>query len=126
MSVQAAQIENAVAAYAAAWNEPDALARTALLARAVADDVRLITGGREVAGRAALSAEVDSLHRATPGVRVRLTSVVEVLGNLCRFAGVAERADGSKLGEAFDTCACDETGRLRTVITFPTVPRFGG
>jgi hypothetical protein len=113
-------IQRAVASYASAWAERDPARRAALLASAVTDDVRIVIGAgqREIRGRAALDAEIVGLHQRLPVLRVRVTSGIDVQGNLCRFTGVAEGPQGQIGPEASDACECDASGRIRLLFTF--------
>src|SRR5215831_18260647 len=113
-------IRHAVASYAAAWAERDPARRADLLSNAVTDDVRILIGAgkREIRGRAALEAEIVDLQRRVPVVRVRVTSGVDVQGDLCRFTGVVEGPQGQIGPEASDACACDASGRIRLLLTF--------
>jgi hypothetical protein len=67
-----------------------------LLASSVTDDVRIVIGAskREIRGRVALEEEIVGLQRRMAGVRVRVTSGIDVQGNLCRFIGVVEGRHG--------------------------------
>ena len=116
-------IKHAVASYAAAWAERDSARRADLLANAVTDDVRIVMGAgkREIRGRAALEAEIVDLQRRMPVVRVRMTSGIDVQGNLCRYTGVAEGPQGQIGPEASDACECDASGRIRLLFTFAGV-----
>jgi hypothetical protein len=117
-------IKQAVASYTAAWTERDPARRADLLASAVTDDVRVVIGAgrREIRGRAALEAEIVDFHRRAPPVRVHMTSGVDVQGSLCRFTGVVIGPDGQIGPEASDACECDDSGRIRLVLTFAGVP----
>jgi hypothetical protein len=113
-------IKRAVLSLAAAWGEPDPMRRADMIARAVTEDVRMVLGAgkREIRGRAAWEAEIVALQQRSPGVRVRMTSGIDVQGNLCRFTGVAEGPQGQIGPEASDACECDESGRIRLLFTF--------
>jgi hypothetical protein len=113
-------MKRAVASYAAAWAERDPARRADLLASAVADDVRIVIGAgkRDIRGRAALEAEIVDLQRRLPVVRVRVTSGIDVQGNLCRFTGAAEGPQGRIGPESSDACECDASGRIRLLFTF--------
>jgi hypothetical protein len=125
METPTTSIEEAVANYVAAWNEPDPAPRARLLEQAVAEDVRIALDRREVRGRGAVAAEIAELHRRLPGVRGRLSTAVDVQGNVCRFAAQVERADGTSVAEMLDACECDASGRLRLILTFAgaSIPR---
>jgi hypothetical protein len=113
-------IRRAVTSYAAAWAERDPARRSELLRSAVTDDVRLVfaAGKREIRGRAALEAEIVALQRRLPVERVRVTSGIDVQGNLCRFTGAVEGPQGQIGPESFDTCECDASGRIALLMTF--------
>jgi hypothetical protein len=113
-------IKRAVTCYAAAWAERDPARRAELLASAVTDDVRMVfaVGKREIRGRAALEAEIVALQRRLPVERVRVTSGIDVQGNLCRFTGAVEGLEGQIGPESFDACECDATGRIALLMTF--------
>jgi hypothetical protein len=113
-------IKRAVTTLAAAWSERDPARRAELLASAVTDDIRMVIGAgkREVRGRAAFEAEIVAVQERLPPMRVRLTSGIDVQGNLCRFTGVVEGPKGQIGAEAWDACECEESGRIRLVFTF--------
>jgi hypothetical protein len=113
-------IKRAVASLAAAWAERDPARRAELLASAVTDDVRMVIGAgkREIRGRAALEAEIVGFQQRVTVVRVRVTSGIDVQGNLCRFTGVVEGPQGQIGVEASDACECDASGRIRLLFTF--------
>jgi hypothetical protein len=113
-------IKRAVASLAAAWGERDPARRADFLASAVTDDFRMVMsdGKREIRGRAALEAEIVGLQERVPVVRVRVTSGIDVHGNVCRFAGVVEGPQGQIGPEASDVCECDASGRIRLLFTF--------
>jgi hypothetical protein len=116
-------MKRAVASYAAAFAERDSARRADLLASAVTDDVRIVIGAgrREIRGRAALEAEIVGFQGRVPDVRVRMTSGIDVQGNLCRFTGVVEGPQGQIGPEASDACECEASGRIRLLFTFAGV-----
>jgi len=113
-------IKRAVASLAAAWAERDPARRADLLASAVTEDIRMVMGAgkRETQGLAAFEAEIVRLQQRVPVVRVRVTSGIDVQGNLCRFTGVVEGPQGPIGTEASDACECDASGRIRVLFTF--------
>jgi hypothetical protein len=113
-------IKRAVANLAAAWSERDPARRAEFLAGAVTDDVRMVIGAgkREIRGRAGFEAEIVSVQQRVPIVRVRVTSGIDVQGNLCRFTGVVEGPHGQIGPEAWDACECDAGGRICVLFTF--------
>lgn len=121
MSTGSQQIEFAVTSYIAAWNECDADRRQMLLSIAVAENVYVAIAGREIVGRAALDDEIAGFHRTFPEARGRLSTMIDIQEQVCRFAAVVEQPDGSKLAEMFDACTCDASGRISRIITFSGV-----
>jgi hypothetical protein len=53
-----------------------------------------------------------------PALQVRVTSGIDVQGNLCRFTGVAKGPEGQIGPEASDACECDASGRICLLFTF--------
>jgi hypothetical protein len=113
-------IKRAVMNLLAAWSERDPARRAELLASAVTDDIRMVMGAgkREVRGRAAFEAEMVAVQTRLAPYRVRLTSGIDVQGDLCRFTGVVDGPQGQIGAEAWDACECDPSGRIRVVFTF--------
>jgi hypothetical protein len=110
-------IEEIVAAYGAAWNEYDDVARAALLDRAWADDGLYCDPTASVDGRAALVAHIGGFHQAMPGHTIDLTSGVDVHHERFRFAWVM-RKDGEVLLEGIDFGELALDGRIRRIIGF--------
>jgi hypothetical protein len=113
-------IKRAVMSLLAAWAEREPARRAELLASAVTEDFRMVIGAgkRDVRGRAAFDAEIAGVQRRLPIERLRLTSAIDVQGNLCRFTGVVEGPNGQIGPEASDACECDASGRIRLLFTF--------
>ena len=113
-------IKHAVANLAAAWSERDPARRADFIASAVTDDFRMVIGAgkREIRGRAAFEDEIVRFQERVPVVRVRVSSGIDVQGDLCRFTGVVEGPQGPIGLEAWDACECDASGRIRLLFTF--------
>lgn len=79
-------MDDALAAYFAAWNEPDADERRRLLGRSVTDDAQLIgpTGCRQ--GVDGLVERIGRYHTAAPGARVVPASGVDAHSAVARYA----------------------------------------
>jgi hypothetical protein len=107
-----------VAAYGAAWNEPDEGRRRELLEQGWADDGVYCDPTASVAGRDALVAHIGGFHDQLPGVRIELTSQVDEHHGWLRFAWTMVGADGATLTEGFDVGELAEDGRLRRIIGF--------
>lgn len=115
--VMASPAEAVVEKFIRAWSERDAAVRVALLEECFAENGRMVTGGREIRGRAALAADMARFHATGQLARIRLTSAIEVRGTTFRYRGAAELRDGTS-AEAFDAGELDETGKISLVLTF--------
>lgn len=111
--------DDALAAYASAWNEPDHAARGQLLARSLTDDAELLdpSGGR-FAGRDAISERIAGFGARFPGARLTLTSGVDEHNGFARHAWAIGAADGSVVLEGIDVVERGEADRLRRVVMF--------
>jgi hypothetical protein len=110
-----------IGAYVAAWNEPDAAARRALIASACSPELRFITARQRIVGHDGLDAIIADFQRRRPGHRVSLLGSVDIQGHLYRCAGRVDGPMGSRatpLPDAFDAGECDEDGRIRLILTF--------
>jgi hypothetical protein len=104
--------------YVAAWQEPDRDQRARLVEACWAEDGRLVTGGREFRGRAALLAMMDALFADPRGQRVQLTSAIDARGTIFRFRAVVVAPDGSASPESFDAGQVGADGRIDLILTF--------
>jgi hypothetical protein len=110
-------VEMAVDTYVRAASERDPARRAALLEQCFARDGRLVTGSREIRGRAAL-AEMFDRFWADPGILgIRLASAIDARGNIFRYRALTERRDGTSL-EVFDAGEIDGEGRISLLLTF--------
>lgn len=75
-----------VTTYLAAWNATDPAERTALLARAVTDDVRYVDPLADVTGPAALSALIGGVQEQFPGLPLALEGAVDAHHDVLRFS----------------------------------------
>ena len=110
-------VDDAVASYGAAWNEPDAAQRRALLDRAWADGGTYQDPTASVEGRDALVAHIGGFHEMMPGHTIDLTSGTDTHGQVFRFAwamhhGEEVAAEGMDFGEL----ASD--GRIARIVGF--------
>jgi hypothetical protein len=110
--------EVAARTYVAAWQEPDRDTRARLIEACWAEDGRLVTGGREFRGRAALLAMMDTLFADPRGSRVKLVSAIDARGTIFRFRAVVLEPDGSVSPESFDAGQVGPDGRIDLILTF--------
>jgi hypothetical protein len=111
-------IEIAVQTYLAAWSERDPALRATLVEACFAADGRIVTRGREIAGRAAFAEAIARFQANSRFVRLRLTSAIDEGHSTFRFSGVVEFGDGTTSVEAFDAGEIDASGRITMLITF--------
>ncbi|MGK3966891.1 hypothetical protein WMF38_22290 [Sorangium sp. So ce118] len=110
-------VEAAVKTYIDAASERDPGKRAAMLEACFAVDGRVVSGSREIRGRAALADEIAKLLADPLLVRVRVLSVLDTGNTTFRFRSVVERSDGKNL-EFFDAGEVDATGRISLLLTF--------
>jgi len=106
-----------VAAYGAAWNEPDEAKRTALLDKAWSDDGIYNDPTATAYGRDALITHIAGFHAAMPGHTIDLTSGVDTYDGVFRFAWVMRNGNEVTLeGVDFGELAPD--GRIQRIVGF--------
>jgi hypothetical protein len=109
--------EEIVAAYGAAWNEPDEAARAALLAKSWADDGVYCDPSATVRGRAGLVAHIGRFLQMMPGHTLEITTGVDVHHDLIRFGWVL-RKDGQTALEGMDFGELAPDGRIERIVGF--------
>jgi hypothetical protein len=106
-----------IAAYGAAWNEPDEAQRAGLLERAWADDGVYQDPTATAQGRAALLAHVSGFQATFPGHTIEQTSGVDVTDAGARFAWEMRNGDEVAL-EGLDFVEFGPDGRIRRIVGF--------
>lgn len=107
-----------IATYIAAWNEPDAPKRMALLDKAWADDGVYIDPLADVKGRDGLSATIAGFHTQQPGASIAIASGIDQHHNQVRFAWDFIGADGASQIKGIDVGELAADGRLARIIGF--------
>ena len=110
--------EETVAAYLAAWNEPDASARRGLLERCWAAAGTYTDPMSHVDGRDALAAHIAQFQQQMPGARIARTSGIDEHHGRVRFAWSLRPPDGAPPIDGIDIGELDVDGRLRAIIGF--------
>jgi hypothetical protein len=120
-------IEQVVATYAAAWDEPGREKRKALLEASITADAVYVDPTVETRGIPALMDHIDTVAARYPGSCLQLTSAVDVHHGLGRFGWRKVLADGTELPECIDIVELADDGKLARVIGFfgPLRPRTG-
>ena len=120
-----AEPDRTVRLYAAAWNEPDAGKRLALLERSWAEDGVYVDPTVELSGRQALSDHIAGVQAKRPGARIALTSGTDEHHGLLRFNWRLIQADGTEGAESIDFGELDDDGRLSRIVGFFGPPPGG-
>jgi hypothetical protein len=103
--------------YLAAWNEPDAEARRALVERAFTPDATYVDAHRSGAGHDGLDAMIAAARDGLPGHRVEPIADVDAHNDRVRFSWTLVGPDGPvAIGRDFAIVGAD--GRLRDVTGF--------
>ena len=111
-------IEETVAAYLAAWNEPDEAARRGLLERCWDSAATYMDPTAHVEGRAALAAHIAGFHQQMPGARLARASGIDEHHGRVRFAWTLRGADGQPAMEGIDIGEIGADGRFHAIIGF--------
>src|SRR5215217_2326971 len=106
-----AKVDETVAAYAAAWNEPDMAARRQLLDKAWATAGTYTDPTVQLEGRDALAQHISGFQKGLPGATIVPTSRTDVHHGTLRFSWRILKADGSTLSEGIDFGELDADGR---------------
>lgn len=104
--------------YAAAWNEPDAAKRRALLERCWGVDALYCDPVADGRGRDALDSFIAGLHTQQPGASIQLTSGIDQHHNQIRFAWALVAADGSRPIEGIDAGEIGPDGRISRIVGY--------
>ena len=107
-----------IAAYGAAWVEPDATARLALLEQAWAAEAVYCDPLAVVTGREALSDHIGQTQAAMPGSRIEVTSEPVRHHDSAFFRWTMTDASGATVMTGFDVVQLDPSGRIGRLTGF--------
>ena len=110
-------VESAVRTYIEAAEERDAQKRAALLEQCLADDMRLITRGSVLTGRARVEKMLERVHGDPAFKGIRLTSKLDLGATTFRYASVVEFKSG-KVVEFFDAGEVGPDGKIALLLVF--------
>lgn len=113
-----AVVDEVLAAYDAAWNEPDPAERGRQLERSLTEDAELVDPTGRYQGRRAVAERIGGFSDRFPGARVTITSGVDEHHGFARYCWRITAADGSTLLEGIDVVERNADGRLRRVVMF--------
>jgi hypothetical protein len=112
-------VDETITLYAAAWNEPDAVARRRLLERAWAATGTYTDPTAHVEGRAALDKHIEVYLKTQPaGTRIVPASAIDAHHGRFRFAWKMLAPDGSVAIEGLDYGELDADGRISRIVGF--------
>ncbi|MGG7565526.1 nuclear transport factor 2 family protein [Rhodovulum sp. DZ06] len=111
-------LDDALAAYGAAWLEADAGKRMALLETCWADGGRYLDPSADVTGREALSTHIGGFHAAQPGARIELASGASRHHDRVHFRWGMVTAAGAVAIEGVDFGRLAADGRFEEIAGF--------
>ena len=115
-------IKEVVTRYMAAWNEPDAATRRALLDQCWSDGGVYLDPRAFLTGRDELARHIGAVQVSRPGARLEFMSGIDVHHNVARFLWRLVRADGSCGDISIDFGEIGPDGRLDRIIGFFGAP----
>jgi uncharacterized protein YndB with AHSA1/START domain len=105
-----------VDAWFAAWSEPDAARRAALLDATVSADIRFRDRFSLVEGRADLDPHLAAVHVFMPGNRLERQGSPRQCQGTVLADWIARRADGAEMGRGTNVFGLDADGRIAEVV----------
>lgn len=118
-------MDDVLATYFAAWNEPDPEQRRQALERAVMPDVELVDPTGRWEGVAGLVDRIGNYQTSAPGTEVVPGSGVDAHNDVARYSWRIVGGEGRELMEGIDVAERAADGRLKRILMFrgPLPPR---
>lgn len=104
--------------YLAAYGEPDADRRAALVGEVFADDADMIDPPLDARGHADIVSMFGTVQEHYPGHTFRRTTTVDVHHGRGRYSWVMVAGDGSTSLQGTDVVTFADDGRIREVVGF--------
>jgi hypothetical protein len=117
-ALTAAQVEKIVGAYEAAWKQPDAGKRDALLEEAWSKKGVFKDPAGAVSGRAALSKHIGQFHKDFPDTQAQRTSRIDFYGRSFRFSWKMVFAKDGRVLEGIDFGEVGADGKISSITGF--------
>ena len=111
-------MNEALGAYAAAWNETDAEKREHLLEKGFAPDGTYIDPAGKANGRQELSTMIAGFLDNRPGSTIEIDSEIDEHDGYARFTWVAKDADGNAFLPGMDFATFAPDGRVAQIVGF--------
>ncbi len=111
-------LDEVLATYDAAWNEPDSAERGRLLERSLTEDAELVDPSGRWHGRQAIDERIAGFSERFPGASVTITSGIDEHHGIARYAWTITAADGNTILDGIDVVERAEDDRLRRVVMF--------
>ena len=111
-------MDELLATYFAAWNEPDSEQRRGALERAVIPDVELVDPTGRWQGVAGLVDRIGNYQASAPGTRVVLGSGVDAHNDVIRYGWRIVDGQGRELMQGIDVAERAGDERLRRILMF--------
>jgi len=115
-------IKEVVTQYMAAWNEPEAARRQALLDQCWSDGGIYLDPRVALVGRDELARHIATIQASRPGARLEFMSGIDVHHNVVRFLWRLVRGGGSHGDVSIDFGEVGPDGRLVKIIGFFGTP----
>ncbi len=104
--------------YLAAWSEPDAEKRRALIEKCWSDDATYVDPMSDAAGRRGLEETIEGFHKQMPGATIVLAGGIDEHHGRLRFPWALKAADGSTPIKGIDVGQLAPDGRLASILGF--------
>jgi hypothetical protein len=108
--------------YLSIWNERDAAARRALVARAFSVDASYVDPMMHGAGHDGIDAMIAAAQGQFPGYRFALEGTPDGHHDVVRFSWTLEAPDGATVAHGTDVAQVAGDGRLSSVTGFLNAP----
>jgi hypothetical protein len=111
-------VDEVIATYFAAWNEPDADERRRTLEGSVIADVELVDPTGRWQGVAGLVERIGNYQSSAPGTEVVPASGIDAHNDVVRYSWSIVDGEGHELMEGIDVAERAGDGRLRRILMF--------
>jgi len=111
-------VDEILADYFAAWNEPDDAERNRLLRRSIADEAEGLDSTGSWRGVDGFSERISRYQELAPGTKVVPASGVDAFDRIIRYAWKIVDPEGQEVLEGLDVVERADDGRLLRILMF--------